>query len=147
MSIAFTTFLGILIYHVSTQIKDSHVWKETIWPELQGGNEYLLQSIETCQIQTHREQNQRLLVHVFPPQLISTSVNCYWKITLIAHYASYSSAYGQVVPVYFVLSCGQYSTLKEFAFVYTHSMICSNKACATLSRNTKSVHILISVYS
>ena len=36
LSIAFTTFLGILVYHVLTQLRDSHVWKETIWPTLQG---------------------------------------------------------------------------------------------------------------
>ena len=35
LSIAFTTFLGILIYHVSAQIRDSRVWKEIIWPKLQ----------------------------------------------------------------------------------------------------------------
>ena len=35
ISIAFTTFIGILIYLVLTQIRDSHVWKETISPKLQ----------------------------------------------------------------------------------------------------------------
>ena len=35
LSIAFTTFLGILIYHVLTQIRVSRVWRETIWPTLE----------------------------------------------------------------------------------------------------------------
>ena len=35
LSIAFTTFLGILIYHVLTQLRDSRVWKEIVWPKLQ----------------------------------------------------------------------------------------------------------------
>ena len=35
LSIALITFLGILIYHVLTQIRGSHVWKEIIWPKLQ----------------------------------------------------------------------------------------------------------------
>ena len=35
LSIAFTTFLGILIYHVSVQTRDSRVWKETIRPKVQ----------------------------------------------------------------------------------------------------------------
>ena len=36
LSIAFTTFLGILVYQVSAQIRGSRLWKETIWPTLQG---------------------------------------------------------------------------------------------------------------
>ena len=36
LSIAFTTFIGILISHVIIQLRDSrHVWRETIWPTLQ----------------------------------------------------------------------------------------------------------------
>ena len=35
LSIAFTTFLGTLIYHVLIQIRDFRVWKEIIWPTLE----------------------------------------------------------------------------------------------------------------
>ena len=35
ISIAFTTFIGILVYHIITQIRDSHAWREVIWPTLQ----------------------------------------------------------------------------------------------------------------
>ncbi len=34
-SIAFATFVGILLYHTLTQVRDSRVWKDTIKPRLQ----------------------------------------------------------------------------------------------------------------
>ena len=35
VGIALLTFIGIMVYHAITQIKDSHVWKEVIAPKLQ----------------------------------------------------------------------------------------------------------------
>ncbi len=35
VGIAFATFIGILVYHILTQVRDSRFWKDTIKPRLQ----------------------------------------------------------------------------------------------------------------
>ena len=45
LSIAFTTFLAVLIYHIIAQVRDSRVWKETICPKLQGMRQRIPTSI------------------------------------------------------------------------------------------------------
>ena len=67
LSTAFITFLGILVYHVLTQLRDSRVWRETIWPTLERMRQRTSTSLHRDLSDAHTQGTEPAIVSAHAP--------------------------------------------------------------------------------